>query len=71
LKTEAFKLANDQFIEHFEKNWQNCQSMCVAYLRDEYPHLANTTNNRLECHHHKLKDLTTQSSMLSENLAMS
>lgn len=40
--------------------------MWVTYLRDEYLHLANTTNNRLECHHHKLKDLISQSCVLSE-----
>ena len=66
LKTKGFKLANTQFIKYFEKNWHNCQSMWVTYLRDEYLHLANTTNNRLECHHHRLKDLISQSCMLSE-----
>ena len=40
--------------------------MWVAYLRGDYLHLANTTNNRLKCHHHKLKNLTSQSSMLSK-----
>ena len=40
--------------------------MWVSYLRDQYLHLVNTTNNRLECHHHKLKDLTSRSSTLSE-----
>ena len=66
LRAEVFKLANKEFTDYFEKNWHSCQSMWVNYLRDEYLHLANTTNNRLECHHSKLKDLTSQSSMLSE-----
>ena len=66
LKDDIVNLANDDFNEYFESNWQNCKVMWVSYLRDEYLHLANTTNNRLECHHHKLKDLTSRSSTLSE-----
>ena len=29
-------------------------------------HLGNTTNNRLECHNQKLKDLTSRTSSLCE-----
>lgn len=35
-------------------------------MRDENVHFANTTNNRLECHNHKLKDVTTRSMSISE-----
>ena len=40
--------------------------MWASYLRVQYLHLANTTNNRLECHHHKLKDLIGHTSSHSE-----
>ena len=40
--------------------------MWVSYKRDSYMHLANTTNNRLESHNQKLKDLTQRSSTLCE-----
>ena len=63
LKSDIASLANDDFNEYFEKNWQNCKEMWVSYLCDQYLHLANTTNNRLECHHHKLKDLTSPSTL--------
>ena len=33
-----------------------------SFKRDEYVHLGNTTNNRLECHNQKLKDLTSRTS---------
>ena len=38
----------------------------MTYERDQYLHFANTTNNRLESHNQKLKDLTSKSSCLSE-----
>ena len=34
--------------------------------RDSYSHLGNTTNNRLESHNQKLKDLTSRTSTISE-----
>ena len=40
LRAEVFKLANKEFTDYFEKNWQTCRSMWVNYLRDEYLHLA-------------------------------
>ena len=38
----------------------------MTFLRDENVHFANTTNNRLECHNHKLKDVTSRSMSISE-----
>ena len=38
----------------------------MTYKRDHHVHLGNTTNNRLESHNQKLKDLTHRSSTLSE-----
>ena len=40
--------------------------MWVTYKRDSYSHLGNTTNNCLESHNQKLKDLTSRTSTLSE-----
>ena len=42
LKSDIASLANDDFNEYFEKNWQNCKEMWVSYLCDQYLHLANT-----------------------------
>ena len=64
LKTKAFKLANTQFIKYSGIIVIPC-GLCT-YKMIEYLHLANTTNNCLECHHHRLKDLISQSCMLSE-----
>ena len=51
---------------YFLQNWDNCQDMSVTFKRDAYMHFGNTTNNRLECHNQKLKDLTSCTSSLSE-----
>ena len=40
--------------------------MWVSFLRDQCEHFGNTTNNRLECSHSKLKDLMCRSSSLTE-----
>ena len=40
--------------------------MWVTFERDQAIHFANTTNNRLESHNQKLKDVTSRSSSLSE-----
>ena len=66
IKQKVFDISNKQFEEYFLKNWESCKCMWVSYMRDEYMHLANTTNNRLESHNQKLKDLTQHSSSLCE-----
>ena len=69
LNNEIAGIANSQFLQYFTTNWEtskSCKSMWASYLRDQYLHLANTTNNRLESHHHKLKDLIGRTSSLSE-----
>jgi len=38
----------------------------VTFLRDDHLHFANTTNNCLECHNHKLKDVVSHSMSVSE-----
>lgn len=50
----------------FVKNWETCKSMWVTYERDQAVHFCNTTNNRLESHNQKLKDVTSRKSSLSE-----
>ena len=57
-KTKVFDVSSADFQEYYNKNWEDYQSMWVSYKRDSYMHLANTTNNRLESHNQKLKDLT-------------
>ena len=63
---ELFAITDDDFHDYFKENWEDCKPMWVTYERDQYLHFANTTNNRLECHNQKLKDLTSKSSCLSE-----
>ena len=65
-KEEIYFKTNEQFKKYFEANWDKCQEMWVTYKRDHHVHLGNTTNNRLESHNQKLKDLTHRSSTLSE-----
>ena len=69
LRQDVFDATNDEFKQYFLKNWDNCQNMWVTFKRDTYVHLGNTTNNRLECHNQKLKDLTSHTSSLSEMFA--
>lgn len=66
LKIELYNTANKAFRLYFERNWESCKSMWVTFERDQHTHFANTTNNRLESHNQKLKDLTSRSSSLSE-----
>ena len=66
VKQELFDATNDTFKQYFIKNWESCKDKWVTFLRDENVHFANTTNNRLECHNHKLKDVTARSMSISE-----
>ena len=65
-KQEMYSKTNEQFRLCFETNWDGCQEMWVTYKRDHHVHLGNTTNNRLESHNQKLKDLSQRSSNLTE-----
>ena len=66
LKRELLEEANDKFCEYILKNWNTCQSMWVSFQRDNFVHFANTTNNRLENSHSKLKQITHHSDSLSQ-----
>ena len=66
IKQKLFDVSNDAFKEYFIRSWDSCKEKWVTFLRDENVHLANTTNNRLKCHNHKLKDVTARSMSLSE-----
>ena len=56
LKHDLFDNINTAFKEYFIINWDVCRERWVTFLRDNHLHFANTTNNRLEYHNHKLKD---------------
>ena len=66
LKEELYSMSSKQFQQYFEINWDHCRSMWATFERDQHLHYGNTTNNRLESHNQKLKDLTARSSSLSE-----
>ena len=63
---ESYSATNTAFKEYFIKNWDVCREKWVNFLRDNHLHFANTTNNRLEWHNHKLKDVVSQSMSLSD-----
>ena len=65
-KKQLFNSTNDVMHKAFVKNWETCKSMWVTYERDQAVHFCNTTNNRLESHNQKLKDVTSRTSSLSE-----
>lgn len=65
-RQELIDSTNKDFREAFWSNWDSCKSMWVTFERDQAIHFANTTNNRLESHNQKLKDVTSRSSSLSE-----
>ena len=65
-KKELSGGTNSAFFQYFTKNWDTCKEKWVSFLRDQYLHFANTTNNRLEYHNQKLKDVTSRSMSLSE-----
>ena len=66
MKQEHFDATNVAFKQYFLSNWDSCREKWVTFLGDENVHFANTTNNRLECHNHKLKDVTSRSMSISE-----
>ena len=60
------RLGNPSFEKYFLDNWNSCTHMWVSFERDSSIHFGNTTNNRLECSHSKLKELIGRTSSLSE-----
>ena len=65
-KQQLFDATNAEFRKYFLENWESCVEMWAAFKRDQYMHFGNTTNNRLESHNQKLKDVTSRTSTLSE-----
>lgn len=64
-KKQLFESANETFHKAFIKNWESCKSMWVTYEHDQVAHFSNTTNNCLESHNQKLKDVTVRTSSFS------
>ena len=65
-KQQLFDATNAEFRKYFLENWESCVEMWATFKRDQYMHFGNTTNNRLESHNQKLKDVTSRTSTLSE-----
>ena len=59
---EIVRLGNPSFEKYFLDNWNNCTNMWISFQWDCSVHFGNTTNNRLECSHSKLKDLMGRTS---------
>ena len=62
---EMFNATNGQFKFYFLNNWETCTQMWASFRRDQYLHYGNATNNCLESHNQKLKDVTSHTSSLS------
>ena len=60
-------MSNDAFKQYFIKSWDTCKEKWVTFLYAmSMFHFANTTNNLLECHNHKLKHVTSHSMSFSK-----
>ena len=59
-------MTNHAFKAYFLSNWETCIEIWTTFNRDEFAHYGNATNNRLESHTQKLKDVTSRTSTLSE-----
>ena len=64
LKEELYSMTSKKFQQYFEINCDDCRSMWATFHSDQHLQHGNTTNNRLESHNQKLKDLTAHSSLL-------
>ena len=53
---ELLEIAPPVFRDYYQKNWGNCPEMWATYAMDEHRHLGNTTTNRIESFHQKLKN---------------
>ena len=65
VRNDLFEVMGKDFESYFLKNWENCPQMWVTWQRDEFLHFGNTTNNRVESSHQKLKNVVLQSSSLA------
>ena len=52
--------------EYLEKSWIPCKEQWAGYLTRRHINLFNSTNNRLESHHQKIKQLLSRYSPLHE-----
>ena len=56
MRQELLDVTNQYFLN----NWDSCKEKWVTFLHDENVYFADTTNYRLECLNHKLKEVTTR-----------
>ena len=66
LKQELYDNTNHVFEGYIIKNWDVCREKWVKFLCDDHLHFANTTNNHLEYHNHKLKDVISWSILITD-----
>ena len=66
--TELCSVLSDSpnFLSYYNRNWHSIRQNWVAGLYAEIPHLGNTTNNRMESHNSKIKQVVSSSSSLHE-----
>ena len=65
-KKQLFNSTNDVMCKAFVNNWETCKFTWVTYECDQVAHFCNATNNRLENHNQKLKDMTSWTCSLPE-----
>ncbi|XP_033121366.1 uncharacterized protein LOC117120449 [Anneissia japonica] len=54
-----------EFMAYYRKNWDQSRESWAAYLTNSITNLGNTTNNRIESHNHKIKQLLNRDMTLS------
>ncbi|KAH8032801.1 hypothetical protein HPB51_001936 [Rhipicephalus microplus] len=67
-KAEFERYACSEAISYFAKNWSNITEMWVRYHCDQEFTGGNNTNNRVESHNAKIKNVLSSSSKLHEAL---
>ena len=54
---EELVLINEDFAQYFNNNWDNMRERWTQYAREDHLNFGDTTNNRIESYHQKLKSV--------------
>ena len=63
---ELLEIAPEEFRTYYVKNWGHCPEMWATYAMDDHQHLGNTTTNRIESFHQKLKNTLRKDMSVAE-----
>ena len=60
------KVSTPALLNYFHKNWGKNKEYWAGYLTNSVVNLGNTTNNRIESHNQKIKDVLNRNKTLAE-----